>query len=139
MLDALGLAACCDELSEPDPTQSTEDDQHEFEEPSTQHSHDDVVVAPPFPYLPQELRARIFRPVWRARDAAVRIQAHVRGAIVREWGLPALLPEAEIHHDWRHYWAIYVARWEYHHVQLALSAGLSTMTLTIDDEMEEVD
>ena len=47
------------------------------------------------PHLPRELTAKIFRQVWRARDAAVRIQKHVRGCIARAddapWDMPALV------------------------------------------------
>ena len=48
-------------------------------------------ASPLLPTLPRELEARIWRHVWRERDAAVSIQAAVRRAIAREWGLPGLV------------------------------------------------
>ena len=46
-------------------------------------------------HLPRELRAKIFRQIWRSRDAAVCVQKHVRGCIARAagapWDMPALL------------------------------------------------
>jgi len=47
------------------------------------------------PVLPRELQATIFGvlAMLNARErAAVRIQARVRACIVRQWGLPALVP-----------------------------------------------
>ena len=47
------------------------------------------------PQLPRELMAKIFRHVWRWRDAAVHVQKHVRGCIARAdgapWDMPALV------------------------------------------------
>jgi hypothetical protein len=68
------------------------------------------VASPLFPTLPRELEARIWRHVWRERDAAVSIQAAVRRAIAREWGLPGLVPEHVMVRDARHY----MLRWVHH-------------------------
>ena len=64
---------------------------------SRTHAHHDrahgrFALQVTLPRLPRELEARIWRRVWRERDAAVRIQAAVRGAIADGWGLPRLIP-----------------------------------------------
>ena len=64
---------------------------------SRTHAHHDrahgrFALQVTLPRLPRELEARIWRRVWCERDAAVRIQAAVRGAIADGWGLPRLIP-----------------------------------------------
>jgi hypothetical protein len=55
------------------------------------NAHGRFALQVTLPWLPRELEAHIWRFVWRERDAAVRIQAAVRGAIVRDWDLPVLM------------------------------------------------
>ena len=53
------------------------------------------------PQLPRELTSKIFRHVWRSRDAAVCVQKHVRGCIARAdgapWDMPGLVEPETTH------------------------------------------
>ena len=83
------------------------------------------------PQLPRELIAKIFREVWRARDAAVRIQKHVRGSIARAdgapWDMPALVEPEFTLTD--------MQAWELQHMMLHMSMHAWDNVY----DMEEVD
>ena len=73
--------------------------------------------------------AREARRVRARRDSAAQcIQAHVRGAIMREWGMPGLLPtwhEPDTHRDAWHYVMRYIMKVDMMKVEAWRSASMA--------------